>query len=180
MNQLKQLTAYQVSNVEQIECLSAENLICVSCKNVNLFHSYSTSKSTNSWIVNVLWAKQCHKNFKCRGDYQKQDRDAKCQWKAPGEKWRMDISKKKESMSMTKNYKGGMPTSKRYFSAWKGLNLLRMKIKFVLPSRWIHAQCNICFLAPWQVISKIAHLHTSTVKRLWDLCCFSSLIHVIC
>ena len=77
-------------------------------------------------------------------------------------KWRMDISKKKESMSMTKNYKGGMPTSKRYFSAWKGLYLLRMKIKFVLPSKWIHAQCNICFLAPWQdVISKIAHLHTS-------------------
>ena len=96
-------------------------------------------------------------------------------------KWRMDISKKKESMSMTKNYKGGMPTSKRYFSAWKGLYLLRMKIKFVLPSKWIHAQCNICFLAPWQdVISKIAHLHTSVVMRLWDLCCFSSFIHVIC
>ena len=24
--------------------------------------------------------------FKCKGDYQKQYRDAKCQWKAPGKK----------------------------------------------------------------------------------------------
>ena len=24
--------------------------------------------------------------FKCRGDYQKQHRDAKCHWKAPGKK----------------------------------------------------------------------------------------------
>ena len=88
--------------------------------------------------------------FKCRGDHQKQYRDAKCQWKAPGKKseeWM--FPRRKNQCQWQKNYKGGMPSSKRYFSAWKGLYLLRMKI---------------CFA--FQMIScTVQYLFSSTVTR---------------
>ena len=152
-----------------MEYLSAENLIHVSCKNINSFLSHC-----ELWIVSVLSGKRCHKNlFNVEAIIRNNTEMPYVSGKHLVKKVKNGYSQEERiNVSDKKNGKEGMPTSKRYFSAWKGLNLFRMK---VLPSTWIHAQCNICCLVPWQdVMWKMAHLHTSTIMRLRDLCCFTS------
>ena len=79
--------------------------------------------------------------FQCRGDYQKQDRDAKWQWKAPGEKVkngnyqeeRINVNDKKTTREGCPQVRGTPVREKDLTSSeWKS-NL------FCLPDEFMHS-----------------------------------------